>query len=318
MAAGKGSKGETMTVIVTSVMVLFVLVFIGYSIGKRGVVRKESAPDFSSLILNVTMPVTVFLAIISQTPAAVKSSLWIMLDMAVFHGAAFLFGAIVVKALHVSSESRGTWIYNCMFSNNGFMGLPLAYAIFGNQGLILMALANVTSNFLIFSAGTHLMTVGSGEKVHLGLRQIIFNNINLAVIAGFLFCLLRIPVPDAAGQLLNYLGNITSGLSMLVVGLSLSRQPFREVFTSRDTYVITALRLLAVPLLTIAVLKALPLSMNHVMYSTILLSAALPASAAQSMLAEQYHGDTEGAGRAVFMTTLCSLGTVPLIMAAGM
>lgn len=67
-------------------------------------------------------------------------------------------------------------------------------------------------------------------KEKLNIRKMIWNNINIAVLLGLVVCNLQIPVPDVLGQLLAYLSNITSGLSMLVVGLSISRLPVKAVF----------------------------------------------------------------------------------------
>ena len=125
---------------------------------------------------------------------------------------------------------RGVWIFTCVFSNNGFMGLPLALSVFGSEGMFVMALGNVISNLLICSVGIRILTWRYPMTDKLSLRRMLINNINIAVVIGFVFLLGRIPVPDVLGQLLSYLSNITSGLSMLVVGLSLSRLAFREVF----------------------------------------------------------------------------------------
>ena len=307
-----------MSVIITSVIILFALIFLGFFAGRGKLIRQESAPDFSSLILQITMPATVFLALIGTDPDGLKRSLEIIPAILLYHIGSILLGVIVVKMRHLPKNHQGVWVYNCTFSNNGFMGLPLAFAVYGNEGLILMALGNAVSNLLLFSVGAKLLTRGHEQAAKIGLRQTLFNNINFAVVAGFIVCLLRIPVPEALESLFTYLGNITSGLSMLVVGLSMSRYRFKGVFTSKHTYAIVVLRLLAVPLLTVLVLKALPIPLSDTAKSILILSAALPSSAAQTMLAEQYHGDIKSTGRAVFMTTLLSLITIPLIMRIGL
>lgn len=122
------------------------------------------------------------------------------------------------------------------------------------------------------------------------------NNINIAVVLGFVFLLLHIPVPDVLDQLLSYLSNITSGLSMLVVGLSLSRLPFREVFREKKIFLLPVLRLLVVPLLVIGGLRVLPFEVDPMVCNILILTSALPAASSQSMITEQYHTNTS-AGR---------------------
>lgn len=105
---------------------------------------------------------------------------------------------------------------------------------------------------------------------------------------------------------------------MLVVGLSLSRMQIREVFQNKRMFLMVIFRLLIIPLLTIVVLKALPFKVPDMLYALVVLMAALPAASSQTMLAEQYRTNIQDAGRAVFVTTLFSVITIPLIMAVAL
>ena len=194
------------------------------------------------------------------------------------------------------------------------MGITLALSVFGGKGMFLMALGNVVGNFLIFSVGVKLLTWKYPMKEKLNIRKMIWNNINIAVLLGLVVCILQIPVPDVLGQLLAYLSNITSGLSMLVVGLSISRLPVKAVFQDWKMLFLTLTRLLIFPLLMIGFLRLLPINLDETLKNVLILTAALPVSSAQSMITEQYGTNTAAAGRSVFMTTLFSVITVPLIM----
>ena len=304
-----------MYVVVTSVFLLFALIFLGFYIGKRGIVRQESVPDLSNLILKVTMPVTVFCSIVAQKEDGMAATCGEMFAvMLIFHGVSMLLGFLVVKLMRIPESERGIWVYNVMFTNNGFMGLPLALSIYGNKGMFLMAISNVISNFLIFSVGIKLLTWKYPVKDKLSIRKMFVNNINIAVVLGLIVSFANLPVPDLLQQLLSYLSNMTSGLSMLVVGLSLSRISLGAVFQDKKMFVLTALRLIVVPALTVLVIRLLPLPIDKTFTSIVILAAAMPASAAQSMITEQYRTNTASAARAVFLTTLFSVITVPMVM----
>ncbi len=307
-----------MNVIAGSVFILFVLIFLGFFIGKRGIVKKSSIPDLSNLVLMVTMPVTVFCSIVDQQGESLRSYLQIFPAILLLHAASFAVTLLVVRLMRVPAEEKGVWYFTGLLSNNGFMGLPLALSIFGSKGMFVMALANTITNLLIFSVGVIFLTRGAKEKVRLSLRQMLFNNINIAVVLGFIFLLLQIPLPSLVEDLFGYISGITSGLSMLVVGLSLSRLKVREVFGEKRMGVLVGLRLLVLPLLTILVLRLLPVRLDTMTRSIVLMTAALPSAAAQSMITEQYETNTAAAGRAVFLTTLFSVVTVPLMMAIGL
>lgn len=308
-----------MSVVATSVFLLFALIFLGFYIGKRKIVRQDSAPDLSNLVLKITMPVTVFCSIVDQRDGGNLGSCWqIFVGILLLHLASGLLGFVLVRLFRVKKEDQGVWIFTCLFTNNGFMGLPLALSIFGSQGMFLMALGNIISNLLIFSVGIRLLTMHYPMTDRISLRKMFVNNINLAVVLGFVFLMLHLPVPEVADKLLTYISNITSGLSMLVVGLSLSRLPFREVFRDKKMLLLPVIRLLLIPLCVIGILQILPFEMDGSIRSILILSAALPAASAQSMITEQYRTNTSAAARAVFVTTLFSVITVPLVMALGL
>ena len=304
-----------MYVVATSVFLLFALIFLGFFIGKKQIIRQECTPDLSNFILKVTMPVTVFCSIVDQQGSRMLGScIQILIAVALLHALTGLISLFLVHILPIPDTEKGVWIYTCMFSNNGFMGLPLALSIYGSKGMFLMALSNVVTNFLIFSVGIRLLTWKYPVRESISLRKMFVNNINIAVVVGFIFYFANIPVPDLLGRLLGYISNITSGLSMIVVGLSLSRLPFRAVFEDRKMFLLAALRLFALPLAVLGILQLLPFELDGTLKSILLLTAALPASSAQSMITEQYGANTSAAGRAVFITTLFSVITVPLVM----
>jgi hypothetical protein len=304
-----------MQVVAVSVFLLFALIFLGFFIGKRQIIRQECTPDLSNFILKVTMPVTVFCSIVDQQGSGMLGSCAVILVAAILlHAVTGIIGLLIVRILPIPDEEKGVWIYTCMLSNNGFMGLPLALSIYGSRGMFLMALCNVVTNFVIFSVGIKLLTWKYPVKESISLKKMLLNNINIAVVIGFVFYFANIPVPDAVDQLLTYVSNITSGLSMIVVGLSLSRLPFRAVFEDKKMFLLAALRLLILPFAVIVILNVLPIELDQTLKSVLILTAALPASSAQSMIAEQYRTNTSAAGRAVFITTLFSVITVPIIM----
>ena len=148
-----------MSVVATSVFLLFALIVLGFILGKRNIIHKESIPDLSALVLQVTMPVTVFCSIIDQERSQLVSyGVQTFLFIILLHLCALLVGLILIHAVKVQDLDQGVWIYSMLFSNNGFMGIPLALSVFGGKGMFLMALGNVVGNFLIFSVGVKLLT----------------------------------------------------------------------------------------------------------------------------------------------------------------
>ncbi|WP_010233121.1 AEC family transporter [Clostridium arbusti] len=303
-----------MYIVLKNVVILFVLIFLGYFLGKKEIVHNHCAPDLSNFLVKVTLPATVFCSMIRPFQKSLLSdSVELFVIVIIFHLLCMLIGFAVIKVCKIPSVQTGVWIFVCMFSNNGFMGFPLAESIYGNNGLFLMAIANVVSNFLIFSLGVKLLT--GGQMVDkLSGRQLFYNNINIAVVFGLVFYFTQWQLPEIILTILKDIGGLTASLSMIVVGLSLSKSKVKEMFQNKKIYLLTSVRLLLVPFITIFITRLIPFGNNSMIQGLLILMSALPAASTVSIITEQYHKDTEAAAQAIFMTTLFSLITIPLVM----
>lgn len=118
-----------MSIVATSVFLLFALIVLGFILGKRNIIHKESIPDFSTLVLKVTMPVTVFCSIIDQDRSQLFAyGIQTFITIILLHLCAFLIGLLLVKVMKVADLDQGVWIYCMLFSNNGFMGIQIGRA----------------------------------------------------------------------------------------------------------------------------------------------------------------------------------------------
>lgn len=305
-----------MYVVIKSVVTLFILIFLGFFLGKRKILHPDTAPQLCGFLVKVALPVTVFLSMQMEYDAGlVKSGAQIFIIAVVFHLVCMLIGMVTAKLLRVPDNQAGAWVFVCMFSNNGFMGFPLALSIYGNDGMFLMSIANVVTNFLIFSVGVKFMVKGYDVKEKISLKKMVINNINIAVVLGLLCYFMQLRLPAIVLDTLQYVGNITAGLSMIVVGLSMAKLDIRQMLRGKNAYLLTAMRLLVIPLLTVGVLKLLPLRMDAMMLGVLALMSALPAPSSVTILSEQYRTNTAFGSQIIFLSTICCLITIPVFMA---
>ena len=218
------------------------------------------------------------------------------------------------KILKVNPSKSGSWIFALVFSNNAFVGYPLMYALYGNDGLFLMAMGNVVQNVLIFSLGIKLITLNYNLKDHIRLRHIIFTKQNIAVVVGMFIFFLQIPIPEPVLTLVTYVANLTVPLSMMVVGMSLSRYDVRNMFTDKEAYRLTIIRMVLLPLVMVVIFKVLGINANQNLPLAILFfTAALPAPAFTTIMAERHNTSIEFSSKCVFLTTVLSILTVPIL-----
>lgn len=304
-----------MSVVIQSVSVLFLLIALGYVIGRKKMFSSESISQLSDFLVKVALPVTVFNSMQMEfNQALVITGIKIFCITIIFHLASLLLGFAGARLFHIKKQELGVWLFVCMFSNNGFMGFPLASAIYGNEGMFLMSIANVVSNFLIFSLGVYFLTSGHDISAKPGLRKMIINNINIAVVLGLLAYFTQICLPEFLTQTLTYIGNITSGLSMIVVGLSLSKMNAGKMFSGRSAYLLSAMRLLAIPTITAIICQLVFSDGERIMSGIIILMSALPSPSSVTIISEQYHIQNELGSKIVFLSTLFCMITIPVFM----
>ena len=295
-----------MQIIVNSVLTLFLLIFLGCFLGKKKIVSTDYASGLSNFIVKVTMP------------ELLHRGVEILLFSLVFYAVSMVIGFAAVRIFSVPAKERGVWLFVSSFSNNGFMGLPLALSLYGNEGVFLMSIMNMIANLLIFSAGVKMLTDGYSITEKLSLKKMLLTNINIAVVLGLIFYINQWTLPKVLADSLSYLGSITSGLSMIVVGLSMAKLNFREMFAGGRNYILTAIRLVLLPLITLAVIRTAGRSLDPMIAGTLLLSAGLPSPSAASIITEQYHTNTDLGAKMIFLTTLFCLVTIPLLMGVGL
>ena len=303
-----------MKLVFTNVLILFILMFIGYTLGKKQVIKHSSINDLTNLLIDVSIPATIIASMIRPySEDLMKDAFRVLLIMTVYHLSVVLIAYLITKIIKVDKKDAGGWIFGMVFSNNGFIGFPLMYAIYGKEGLFIMAMGNIIQNILIFSLGVKLITMNYETTEKIRIKNIIFTRQNAAILIGMILFIGEVSVSAPIVSLLTYLSNLTVPLSMIVVGLSLSRYKVKDMFTDKEAYRLTVFRMLIVPLFMLLIFKLTNISANNdIPYAIMFYTAVLPSPALLAIMAERYNTSTTFSSRCVFLTTLVSVITVPI------
>lgn len=297
-------------------MGLFLLIGVGYAAVKLNRLPLSSTGVLTSLLMKVAMPATVFTSLIRPFDTSFIHDAFLMIGI----GAAlfFLYAAVSFWlsrwVFRVPQGRRGTWMLCATFSNNGFMGFPVAYALFGDEGMALAVMLSIPFNLLMYSMGAWQASLDGqgqgGEK--LSWRGILLNEINVTLFVGLVFYALQIPVPQVILTPLNHLSNITTPLSMIITGMILAGAPLASLFRDRDAITCVSARLVILPLLSCLLLLPVPLA-NPMVSRVILVVMAMPCASVTTAMAQRYRGSTELAARSGCLSSLLCIATLPLI-----
>jgi len=307
--------GIPIPVLLNNLVGLFLLLGTGFFSVRAGFVPGSATGVFTALLMKITLPATIFTAMLRPFDAAfLKSSVVIFL---LGFGLFLLFALLCFPAarlFRVKAEGRGMWMMCCTFCNNGFMGYPVVLALFGEDGLALAAMMGIAFNLLVYTLGAKqvLLDARAGEKVALSWKKLICTGVNGATALGLVFFCLQIEVPSAVLSPLQHLANITSPLSMFLIGMTLARGSLGEAFRERDVFTACFTRLLALPVLSWAVLKLLPVT-NPLISCVVLIIVSMPSPAVSGVLAEQYGGNSKLSAQIVFLSSLLCIVTIPLV-----
>lgn len=299
----------SIAVIAESIIILFLLMGIGFLCRRTGVISPDGARGLSSFVVNVSLPALIVMAMqVPLTPELVENAGGILLGVGVFYGVSFAFAFTVPRYVAESDLEEGVMRFMLVFSNLGFMGFPVAAAVFGPESIFYVSIFNLTFSFLLFSVGVLMLRPDMGRY----LDPKLFLNAGIAAsVTGLILFILQIHIPSPFADVFSLLGSTTTPLAMVVVGAMLAALPVDGLFTDKKIWVVTALRLCGIPLVVFFLLR--PFVSGPFLLGIPVLLAAMPVAANTVMLAEEYHVDATLASKGVFLTTILSLATLPFI-----
>ncbi|MGE5557708.1 MAG: AEC family transporter [Bacillota bacterium] len=304
---------EAVSVINRQILVLGSVMLIGFVAGKTGVIDKTVRASLSKLILNVT-----FAALLITTIPSVRMEKGIWADMLLIMTLALisvaglmLAGLLSGKILGLSLERRRIFTILHMFGNVAFLAYPLLQALYGARGILYGALYSVINDACVWSLGVYLIKAGGERFSPADLMHMI--NINLiAFAAGFGMLLSGVKLGGIPYEALHPVGTSTFYLTMLFVGANLSESRLRDFWEEPAVYLLSAVKLLAFPLLAAAAVLSLGLASPAARVAV--LQIAMPSGVIVPLLAEMHGKDTVFAVRGVVATTLLSLATLPFMV----
>ncbi|KAB3539684.1 AEC family transporter [Alkaliphilus pronyensis] len=295
------------------ISVLFLLILSGYIARKMNLLNNEINKGISILILQFTLPALIIKSMqFSFSKELMMGSINMIIISAIVHGLAIAVAFLTPRLLKVEGERKKIFQFVLVFSNVGYMGYPVLQVIYGELGVFYGALFNIPFNFLLWTLGVFIMTHGKdGNVSSLSFKKLILNPGILSVFIGFSLFLLSIKLPYGLYKTLDLLGNTTTPLSMLVIGSMLAEITFKEIFIEEKLLRISIVRLVIIPFITFALLKAFGVS--GLMLGIPVVISGMPAAANTAVFATMYDVDPHLASKAVFNTTILSMISIPLL-----
>ena len=308
---------DTLVIMLKNVIIFVLLAVPGYLLVKGKLLGAKESGTLSKVLTNLGMP---FMILSSTVKLELTGSF--ALSLIVFG----LLCVAVTVVMFISSDwlcrdddkKRSGMMRFCMvFANNGFIGIPLARAVFGEDSPVMayLIISNIIMNVMMFSLGPSL---AAADKKSVNLKKAIFTPVLIAFVVGIVLNLTKVCqyVPEIQTYSGHFSGIVTP-LSMVVLGMKLAEIPMKKLFTSGRMYYVSAMRLVAYPVLGVALTYALQfvpgLQLGTDAVLAFFMGFAMPTAGLASVFADQHNGDTENAVIFTLGTTILSVATIPVL-----
>lgn len=295
------------------IIVMFVIVAIGMICYKTKLIDERTNEKLSDILLLLVSPLLIFTSYQQEFEAGKLHGLLLaILLAAVSHLISILVSILFIRKRPGTDYEIER--FSTVYSNCGFMGIPLIHGIFGSEGVFYVTAYITVFNVLCWTHGVILMT---GRQTLKASIKALFTPCIVAVVLGFLSYVCRIILPQILLEPITSVANMNTPLSMMIAGVSIASSNIPAMLKKKRVYYICFLRLLLIPLLAVAALKAFHI--DEVITTTIIVSTACPTAASGTLFALRYHKNAVYASEIFGITTLLSLVTIPLIvLAAGL
>lgn len=306
--------------ILSKVSVLFALLVIGGIARYTGILNDEFNRSLAKLVLVVTLPALYFYSLATQFTLKLLKSIWTLPLFAVcFVVVAYLIAVFLSKIVKLNKAERATFIYLSTFTNCGFLAIPIADMLYGQEGVMRVVFFNIGFNILYWTLGVWMLRssnpalTGENGAVKSSLKNLL-NSGTIGLLCGVIAGAASIKLPLFIMDASNMLGAATIPIALLVVGSIMWKGNFKEIHSYKDAiFLIVLCKLIILPVFALFITGFFGF-LDPLTRAVIVLQAAMPSASTTPIFTTRFGGDSRLASVGVFATTIVSVITVPIVM----
>ena len=290
---------------------LFLMIFMGYLIVKTGLVRDDDSKVLSKIILYLIVPCVIINAFqVDYTTDTVKGLLIAFAASVMTQVILLVVISVAGRLLHLNEVE----VASVYYSNSGNLIVPIVTFILGQEwvlyGCVFMSVQ------LIF-LWTHCKKIISRESSY-DWKKIMLNINMISIFIGVVLFFAKIHLPEIINNTLGSVGSMIGPASMIVTGMLFAGMNLKQIFADKRVYFVSFLRLIAVPLLALVMIKISHLAMfsadGNKITLIVFLAIITPSASTITQMCQVYGNDSRYASAINVMTTLFSIITMPLMV----
>ncbi|MDA3837491.1 MAG: AEC family transporter [Candidatus Delongbacteria bacterium] len=306
-------------IIINQITILGILALIGYITAKLKFFPDGFSLGLNKLVIKVTLPLMIFTSLskFDFSIEILKSSFFVMIFAYTSMFLLLLFGTISAKLMKLESHAYTIHRIHTTFGNIAFLGYPLLDSLFpGGKGLLFAVVYHIVLSSMLWTVGVMLFNKNRKIKLTESLKHLINPN-TIAFALGITAFLIKLELPYILDKTFSGLGGTTIYLSMIYIGMMLSRISIKGTFKELQIYVLSVNKMLIVPFILLLIINftesLFGYEMDVIAKSVVVLQTAMPCMAMIVIIATEFGSDDELAAKNVFLTTLFSIVTLPVV-----
>lgn len=290
------------------VFIMLILIIIGFVLTKNNIISQAGSKNISDILLTIVTPSVLIRAY------QIDFDMGIAFDILTGFGLSVLAHLIFIVVSHLIFRGnrdvyrRKVMNFTSIYSNCGFMGIPLLAATLGDKGVVIGSTYLAAFNIITWTQGYYIYCQ---DFKLLSFRKLLKNPGVVGTCIALILFFAQVRLGGVIRQAIWYVADLNTPLAMILLGTYLARTDLAKSLKNKDIYVVSFLRLLALPLLTLAVFKLI--GVGYDMAICLMLPAACPCAAIAAMFAEKADMDPGLPSQIVSVTTIFSLAALPLV-----
>ncbi|MBQ7915378.1 MAG: AEC family transporter [Firmicutes bacterium] len=298
---------QNIITVAEQVLILFILIGLGFTAGKTKLINNPVASGMTNVVLYFVTPCVIVNSFQRDyDPNMLQGLLIAVVAALASHGISILLAHLLVR--DKKDAKQRVLRFSVVFSNCGFMSLPLQQALLGADGVFYGAAYIAIFNILGWSYGVAIMSQDS----KLSLKKILLNPGVISVAIGIIIFFTSYRFPNVIGSPITYMAALNTPIPMFLIGFHLSQAKLSTVLTDLKCYWVMALRLILSPLISLGIFYIFGL--RGTVLVACMIAVCAPVAAMATMFADKFGQDTETSVGLVSISTLLSIITMPIIV----
>ena len=292
----------------TQVVILLLLILTGFILTKTHILTENGSKSMTDIVLTIVTPCVIIKSFMRDYDPSLLKNLLIAFLIAFLTHIGFILSAHLL--LHSRDISKQKVLqYGVVFSNCGFMSLPLQQSILGDMGVFYGSSYIAIFNLFIWSYGITLM---SGDKKYMTPKKLIINPGIIGLTIGLFIFLLSIPTPKIVNETVSYISSLNTPLPMIIIGYHLANSNILDGLKNLKCIFAIILRLFIFPLLALGIMYLC--GIRGTMLVSSLISCSAPTAAITTMFAAKFGLDTPLSVNLVSLSTILSIISIPRLI----